>query len=62
MKDNSELVFFNVDKSKDIAILTKQDYHKKLSLIFDENDNFEKIPNYNMELDLKCFRKMLKII
>ena len=39
MKDNSELVFFNVDKSKDIAILTKQDYHKKLSLIFDENDN-----------------------
>ena len=59
MKDNSELVFLNVDKSIDIAILTKQDYHKKLSLLFDENDNFEKIPNYNMKLDLESFSKML---
>ena len=38
----------------------RSEYNTKLSLIFDNNKNFEKIPNYNIEKDLKAFRDMLK--
>ena len=39
--------------------MLKSDYHNKLSLVFD-NKNFEKLPKYNLEKDLKAFREILK--
>ena len=34
MKDNNQIVIVNVDKSVDVAILLKTDYHDKLSELF----------------------------
>ena len=43
MKDNNQIVIVNVDKSVYVAILLKNDYHDKLSKVFDNKENFEKI-------------------
>ena len=42
-RENSNKVIINVDKSVDIVILYKEEYHKKLSDAFENNQNFEKI-------------------
>ena len=60
MRQNPEIVIINVDKSVDVAILLKKDYHEKLSELFDKNTNFEKLKKFNLETDLKAFRKILK--
>ena len=60
LRENPEICIINVDKSIDVAIMFRSEYNTKLSLIFDNNKNFEKIPNYNIEKDLKAFRDMLK--
>ena len=43
----------------DIAILYKKDYHEKLSLLFDNNPNFEKLAKFNLETHLDEYRKIL---
>jgi hypothetical protein len=43
MIENNQIVIVNVDKSVYVAILLKNDYHDKLSKVFDNKENFEKI-------------------
>jgi hypothetical protein len=58
--DNQEIVMLNVDKSCDIAIISRAEYHKKMSLIFDDNVNFERLVKYDLEKDITAFNKQLK--
>ena len=59
-RENSNKVIINVDKSVDIAILYKEEYHKKLSDDFENNQNFEKLPKFKLEKHLEEYRLILK--
>ena len=58
MKENPEVCIVSVDKSIDVAIMLKHDYEQKLSKIFDNNSNFEKIKEFKLEETLESFRKI----
>ena len=60
LKANPDIVMLNVDKSCDIAIISRAEYHQKLSLIFEDNENFEKLIKYDLEKDITAFNQMLK--
>ena len=60
MRENPDMVLINVDKIVDVAILLKSHYHEKLSQLFDQNENFEKLKKFNLEKELAAFRLILK--
>jgi hypothetical protein len=60
MRENPDIVLINVDKIVNVAILLKSHYHEKLSQLFDQNENFEKLKKFNLEKELAAFRLILK--
>ena len=60
LRENSNIVIINVYKSVDIAIIYKEKYHKKLSDAFENNQNFGKLPKFNLEKHLEEYRLILK--
>ena len=61
IKNNDDIIFCVIDKSKDIAIYNKNDYIKKLDDIYDPK-NFEKIPNNPLKSDLRDLKSLISEI
>ena len=57
LKKLNESLFISIDKSPNICYISKKDYDKKLSDIFD-TENFEKLPNFKIVTELEAFRKI----
>ena len=59
-RDNSDLIFLKCDKSNNICLMTKSEYFSKLENLFQNDTDFLKINNFNLEQTTNNFKHLLK--
>ena len=59
-RDNPEILFMKCDKSKNICVMYKKDYAKKLNELFRNNNDFSKIENFDLGKTIAEFKNLLK--
>ena len=60
LKQNPQLTLLNVDKSPSVCFIEKKSYHEKLNEVFGDDQNFEKILDFKLDIDLDSYRKLLR--
>jgi hypothetical protein len=59
-REHSNILFVKCDKSKNICVVFKKDYAKKLNEIFENNSGYLKIENFNLTQTMNDFKTLLK--
>ena len=59
-RDNSDLIFLKCDKSNNICLMAKTQYFSKMENLFQNDAEFLKINNFNLEETMKDFKHLLK--
>ena len=59
LKQNPDICLLNVDKSISVCFIDRKSYHEKLTELFEKDNNFERVVNYDHEEDFKSYNKLL---
>ena len=58
--EHPELIFLKCDKSKNICLMPQKDYLSKLHDLFDNENEFQKITNFDLFKTMAEFKNLLK--
>ena len=59
LRNNPDLCLLNVDKDIFVCFIDRSTYHEKLTELFCDDINFERLTKYNHEIELKSYNKLL---
>ena len=59
LRDNPDLCLIEVDKNISVCFIDRKDYHKKLSDLFDKDQNFEAVKKYDHKKEFENYNQLL---
>ena len=59
-REHPDILFMQCDKSKNVCVILKKDYIKKLNNLFKNSNDFFKIENFNLTKTMDEFKTLLK--
>ena len=59
LRNDPDLCLLNVDKDISVCFIDRSTYHEKLTELFCDDINFERLTKYNHEIELKSYNKLL---